>query len=71
MVDEGYPDQLPPSPGRPSPQRDLPNVILTSHHASTTEPEERRGAEALVTVHAWPDGQPVGALTHDRFGRMT
>ena len=59
-------------PCRPSTPWDLPNVILTPHHASTTEQEERRmGAEALATVHAWLDGQPVGGLTHDRLGRMT
>ena len=54
------------------PLRDLPNVILTPHHTSTTEQEERRmGAEALATVHAWLDGQPIGGLTHDRLDRMT
>ncbi|MEA2829164.1 MAG: hypothetical protein QOG43_3603, partial [Actinomycetota bacterium] len=37
-----------------------------------TEQEERRmGAEALATVHAWLDGDPVGGLSHDRLGRMT
>ena len=54
------------------PLRDLPNVILISHHASSTEQEERRmGGEALATLHAWLDGQPVSALTHDRLGRTT
>ncbi|MEA2900161.1 MAG: D-3-phosphoglycerate dehydrogenase / 2-oxoglutarate reductase [Actinomycetota bacterium] len=52
--------------------RDLPNVILTPHHASTTAQEERRmGAQALATVHAWLDGEPVDGLSHDRLGRMT
>lgn len=54
------------------PLRELPNAILTPHHASTTVQEERRmGDEALATVSAWIRGEPVAAVDSRRLGNMT
>ena len=57
---------------RNHPLRNVGNVILTPHHASTTAQEDRRmGEQALATVLAWADGRPIDALDQSRLARMT
>lgn len=56
----------------PHPLRELNNVILTPHNASTTAECDRRvGQQALDIVRDWLAGKPVPALTSARLEKMT
>lgn len=60
-----------PLPGK-HPLRDMDNVILTPHNASTTSQEEQRmGDQALDTVIEWAHGRRPDSIDSHRLARMT